>query len=102
MVSDVVRKEIWHYITNVERNCRYYEDTYTSMFRWHIGIRGATLAAIVVGLLAIPDSLGFSAVIKIVIAAIAAVLTIWEAVANYSKEGSHSRSHSFSTSPHPV
>ena len=57
------------------------------MFRWHIGIRGATLTAIVVGLLAIPDSLGFGTFVKIGIAAAAAMLTIWDAVANYSKKG---------------
>ena len=84
-----VQNEVWQHLFSAEKNCRYYETLYSRMLRRYVVVRFLTLTAIIGGVFAIPD-VGvwgtYSNVAKGGIVALAALLTIWDAVTNYSKK----------------
>ena len=87
MLSDRTRQEIWNELLDVDRACRYYEAVYARATKWHLIIRVAVLVALAGGIAAILDFLpGPTAVYQVVLAALIAALTVWEAVANYAKK----------------
>ena len=86
MISDPVRTELWQHLLDVDRMCRYYEAAYAKATRTHLLIRVSTLILITGGIAALLDLLPWPTPnTEIIFASMATVLTILDAVLNYSK-----------------
>ena len=88
MISPTARNELWQNLLDINRMCRYYESLHSINTRKHFVVRVATLVLITGGITAVLDVIpnvdGF--VTKTLVALPAVVLTIWDALANYSKK----------------
>ncbi len=88
-ISDSLRTEIWQNVLDVDRYCRYYEVVHNRAAQRHIWIRGLSLFAIILGATPFNDIFPIGGeYIRIILFAIAAGLTVWDAMHNYSKRAS--------------
>lgn len=87
MVSDRTRQEVWQELLDIDRTCRYYEAVQSSATRYRFGIRIATLLLIAGSIAAILDLLPwFNSIVAAIVAVVVTGLTVWDAVADYSKK----------------
>ena len=92
MVEKHTRLAVWNTLLDVERMCRYYEAVYSKAARYHFFIRLTTLLLITGSIAAILELLpAFNDLAKGLVVTTVAGLTIWDALANYSKKATVSQ-----------
>ena len=85
MINTTVYNAIWSALLDVERYCRYYEAQHTRMARQHMIIRFLALISIVVAATPAVNIVPHEDIARIALFILATGLTIWDAIANYSK-----------------
>ena len=92
MVEKHTRLAVWNALLDVERMCRYCEAAHSKATRYHFFIRLTTLLLItgsIAAILELPPA--FNDLAKGLVVTAVAGLTIWDALANYSKKATVSQ-----------